>query len=251
MAKAPVNTAVILAAGLGSRLKDRTKSIPKGFLELEGVSLIRRSLDQLFAAGIEKVFIGTGYLSEFYQELAERDSRVECIKSDRYESTSSMYTLYNMREKIKTGFLLLESDLLYESRALRELQDDPDGDIILASGMTGSGDEVFIQTDSRSFLQKMSKKREDLQTADAELSGISKLSKERYDLMCRHFEAVMDEMPKVDYEYIFVRTAADKPFRVKRIDDLIWCEIDDESHLDRALTKILPRIKEKENHGDN
>ena len=44
-----ITTAVILAAGLGSRLKDRTKLKPKGFLEVEGISLIQRSVDNLLA----------------------------------------------------------------------------------------------------------------------------------------------------------------------------------------------------------
>jgi 2-aminoethylphosphonate-pyruvate transaminase len=38
----------------------------------------------------------------------------------------------------------------------------------------------------------------------------------------------------------------EKPLRVKKIENLVWCEIDDDSHLDRAVTKILPKIKERE-----
>jgi 2-aminoethylphosphonate-pyruvate transaminase len=241
-----VKTAVILAAGLGTRLKDRTKSKPKGFLELEGRSLIERSVENLLSAGIENIYIGTGYLSEFYDRFAEKNPRIGTIKSDKYESTSSMYTLYNMREKLLDDFLLLESDLLYEKEALSELLNDPEEDIILASGKTGSDDEVFIQTNSSSNLLNMSKVPEELDSLDAELVGISKVSRGRYAAMCREYELLQN--PKIDYEYIFVQTAKEKPLRVKKIEQLIWCEIDDESHLYRAETKILPKIKEKEMH---
>jgi len=239
-----VKTAVILAAGLGTRLKDKTKSKPKGFLELEGISLIERSVENLLDAGIEKIYIGTGYISESYDRFAEKYPQIETIKSKRFKTTSSMFTLYNMRKKVHEDFLLLESDLLYEKNALSQLINDSEKDIILGSGKTGSGDEVFIQTDSNSNLAGMSKHPKDLKSLDAELVGISKVSKERYFSMNKHYEALQN--PKIDYEYIFVQTTKEKPFRIKKIEDLVWCEIDDASHLERAVTKILPKIKEKE-----
>ncbi len=241
-----VKTAVILAAGFGSRLGHRTKLMPKGFLELQGKSLIVRSVENLLSFGIEKIYIGTGHLNEYYDRLAHEYPQIETIKSDKYETTSSMYTLYNMRHQLKEDFLLLESDLLYERNALGHLLKDPEDDIILGSGMTHSNDEVYIQTDAESHLVMMSKVADDLASRDAELVGISKVSQERYALMTRHFEALMTENPKIDYEYIFVKTTEDKPLAVKKIESLIWCEIDDESHLNRALSKILPMIGEKE-----
>ena len=42
-----IDTAVILAAGLGSRLKERTKEMPKAFLEIDGFTLIERSINNL------------------------------------------------------------------------------------------------------------------------------------------------------------------------------------------------------------
>jgi len=241
-----VETAVILAAGLGSRLGKRTEDMPKGFLELEGKSLIQRSLDSLFSSGIKKIFIGTGYLSKFYDELSEKYPQIKTIKSDKYKSTSSMYTLYNMRNEITDDFILLESDLLYERRALVCLLEDAESDIILGSGSTHSNDEVFIQIDSDQKLQKMSKDPDALDSIDAELVGISKVSMNRFFLMNEYFEKVMDENPKIDYEYIFQETSVLNPIAVKVIDDLIWCEIDDENHLNRALAQVLPRIGEKD-----
>jgi len=236
-------SAVILAAGLGSRLKERTKLQPKGFLEVEGISLIQRSVDNLLKSGIEKIYIGTGYLSEVYEEYALGYSQIYCIKSDKYESTSSMYTLYNMRNELKEDFLLLESDLLYEVNALHALLTDKKEDIVLASGETKSNDEVYIQTDKESNLVSMSKIPARLDSLDAELVGISKISQNRYKMMCQAFED--QDNPKIDYEYIMVQTTKDEPFYVKKIEDLIWCEIDDESHLTRALINILPKIEEK------
>jgi|SaaInlV_120m_DNA_4_1040238.scaffolds.fasta_scaffold05273_2 2-aminoethylphosphonate-pyruvate transaminase len=238
-----IQTAVILAAGLGSRLKEKTKLQPKGFLELENNSLIKRSIDNLLSCGIENIYIGTGYLSEVYEKFALDYSGITCIKSDQYKTTSSMYTLYNMKHKLKEDFLLLESDLLYEVDALRILLNDNINDIILSSGQTNSEDEVYIQTDKKQNLVKMSKQKENLTTVNSELVGISKISQNRFKMMCTAFEN--QNNPKIDYEYIMVQTAKLSPFNVKKIENLIWCEIDDENHLNRALNTILPKIKAK------
>lgn len=238
-----IKVAVILAAGLGSRLKDRTKEKPKGLLEVEGISLVERSVKNLLNSGIEKIFIGTGYLSEAYDLFAQKYPQIKTIRSDKYETTSSMYTLYNLKDSLNDDFLLLESDLLYEPISLNYLLEDKIEDIILSSGKTNSNDEVYIQVDDNLNLVAMSKKKDELDSIYSELVGISKISFNRYKQMCKFFEN--QDNVKIDYEYIMVETSKINPFFVKKIDNLIWCEIDDENHLNRALNIILPKIKEK------
>lgn len=237
--------AVILAAGFGSRLKEKTKLKPKGFLEIEKLSLIERSLEKLFLSGIKKVFLGTGYLSEVYEDFAKKyEGKVEIIKNEDFASSGSMLTLYTLRKVIKEDFLLLESDLLYEIAALKYLLEDDRKDIILASGKTNSNDEVYIQADEKHFLQNMSKKKDNLSSIYAELVGITKISYERFQDLCKIFEKLQDK--KIDYEYILVHSSKDNPYYVKKIDSLLWCEIDDENHLFRALNNIYPKIKAKD-----
>ena len=69
-----IKQAVIVAGGLGSRFGDRTKEMPKGFIEIEGVAMVERSVQKLIAAGIEEIIIGTGHCSEYYDELAKKIS---------------------------------------------------------------------------------------------------------------------------------------------------------------------------------
>src|SRR5258706_16441090 len=110
-----VRTAVIVAAGLGSRLKGHTAMQPKGFLEVEGKALVERSIARLQRAGFQRLVIGTGYLAEHYDALAERYNRgrqdlaslgfrIDTKRSDRFETTGSMYTLYNLRSIVEEDF---------------------------------------------------------------------------------------------------------------------------------------------------
>ncbi len=240
-----MKTAVILAAGLGTRLKEKTKDMPKGFLQIEGVSLIERSILKLLNVGIKKIFIGTGYLSEHFERLSDFYP-VQCIKSDKYATTGSMYTLYNMREKIKDDFLLLESDLLYDQKGLNYLLEAPQNDVMLVSGKTNSGDEVYIEINKDGFLENLSKNQSELKSISGELVGISKISNSFYQKMCTYADEKFETNPEIDYEHVFVGIKNGNPLSVKLIDDYTWCEIDDQNHLQRAQNLIYPALIKKE-----
>ena len=55
-----IKTAVILAAGMGSRIRERAGDRPKGFLLSDEKSIIEHSISKLIEAGVKKIFIGTG-----------------------------------------------------------------------------------------------------------------------------------------------------------------------------------------------
>jgi 2-aminoethylphosphonate-pyruvate transaminase len=242
---AGVTTAVILAAGLGSRLKHHTEEQPKGFLEIDGVSLIERSLINLVNAGISEIIIGTGYLHEHFEELKKKYP-VVTFRNEDFSTTGSMFTLFVLQHLIKRQFLLLESDLLYDPVALNYVLDDSRTDIILASGATDSGDEVFIQASTENTLQQMSKDRRILTHISGELVGISKLTLATLERMALYSEAHFKKGNKMlNYEDALVGVAIQQPIYIKIVEDLVWCEIDDENHLTRALTLVYPRIKGK------
>ena len=50
-----------MAGGLGSRFGGRTESMPKGFIEIDGMAMVERSVRKLLDAGIEQIIIGTGH----------------------------------------------------------------------------------------------------------------------------------------------------------------------------------------------
>lgn len=240
-----VTTAVILAAGLGSRLKKHTEGQPKGFLEVDGISLIERSLTNLIKAGISEIIIGTGYLHAHFDALKKKYPIITFRNMD-YSITGSMYTLYALKHLIRKPFLLLESDLLYDPVALKYLQEDSIEDIILASGPTNSGDEVFIQVSEKNKLQQMSKDRKTLGHVSGELVGISKLTLTTLEKMISFSEPHFENGSRMlNYEDALVGAGAQHPIHVKVIKDLVWCEIDDENHLDRALTLVYPKLKGK------
>lgn len=240
-----VTTAVILAAGLGSRLGELGVQRPKGLLAVGDQSLVERSCIALVRAGITRILIGTGHEEWAYREFAAGfvGAHIECVSNPQYATTGSMATMYALRGHLHGTCLMLESDLLYEDRALHRVLSSPHADVILASGFTGFGDEVYMELDDGGRLRRLSKDPTDLRTIDAELVGITKLGMQAYADACDHFARKSRTDPHLDYEHCLMHLSQMGPgIPVEVIDDLIWCEVDDTIHLGRARTVILPRL---------
>src|SRR5579883_2907224 len=103
--------AIILAAGLGSRLGESHSRKPKGFISVGGEAIIRRSIRLLLTEGIETITLVTGHLSRFYKELKEDFPELQTIHNEQYARSGSMYSLWCARDIVSAPFLLLESDL--------------------------------------------------------------------------------------------------------------------------------------------
>jgi choline kinase len=238
--------AVIVAAGRGVRLKGMGEQRPKGFIELGGRAIIERSVELLTAAGVERTLIVTGHLREWYEDFARRTPRVELAHNPDYAASGSMYTLWLARERIHEDFVLAESDLVYEKRALDVLFAAHSADTLLVSGATHSGDEVYVEADD-GRLTGLSKQRAKL-TGEVvgELVGLTRISRRCLAAMCAHAETVFTESKHLEYEQALVAAAREVRVDCPVIPDLAWTEIDDENHLKRATEEVFPRIVERE-----
>jgi len=241
-----IRTAAIMAAGWGRRLGTLTEYKPKAMLEIGSETLLGRSVRLLKEAGIRRIVIGTGYCGQVIEEFFAGDAAVHCVRMDRFRETSSMYTLYGLREVLDEDFLLLESDILYEGKALTYLLEQSEADIILASPNTSSGDEVYIETNDLGLLVNMSKDSRVLKNAAVELIGLVKMSRATYADMCTFAARHLAYHADFCYEGGLVEMGAQHDIKVARAKDLVWCEIDELNHLKRAEEIIWPAIAAKE-----
>ena len=246
-----IDTAVILAAGMGTRLSGELDDRPKGFLRIGDRPIIEESIHSLAGAGIRNVIIVTGHHAEFYESLdVDLGASVRTVHNPRYAESGSMYSLYCARHALHDAFLLLESDLIYEPRALTELLAHSADDAILLSGPTGAGDEVFVAT-HEGCLAGMSKDAGSLGGAHkiaGELVGISKISASLFRIMVRVAERAFTDSLDYDYETdCLVAAAAERRIACPVVPDLVWAEIDDPGHLARARETVYPEIRRRVN----
>lgn len=228
--------AAILAAG---RSKDF--NIPNGFVEIENQTVIERSINILLEIGIKKVYIVTGYKSDYYKKLAKKYSEIKLIKNDNYDRNSSYYSLCLLKDYLKDSFILLDSDIIYEKKALKKIMNSNEENLILISSETGSKDECYVETENGSVV-KMSKDKSELKRIDGEMLGISKLSADYF----RKIIELKVENPHYSYEYSIADIAKEKKLKILKINDLVWGEVDNQEQYTKVLKEIYPKIKRNE-----
>ena len=117
--------AIILAAGMGKRLKELTSNNTKCMIRVNGITLIERVLGQLDKLGLNRIIIVVGYegrkLMDYVNGLGI-ETPVQYIENTIYHKTNNIYSLFLAREYMKLDdTLLLESDLIVEDGVLEDL----------------------------------------------------------------------------------------------------------------------------------
>ena len=234
-----VKTAVIMAAGLGTRFGKYTELIPKGFVEYKGKAMVLRSIDTLIDCGIERIIIGTGWQKESYEALMDKYPQIECIYSPRYAETNSMYTLYNCREAIGCDdFILLESDIIFEKKAITSLVESSFDSAMLITPVFKFQDQYYVQMNDKFELINCSTDKAKIQPS-GELVGAHKISNRFYKIMIEEFEKIVAEKPKLGYEFQLLDVSQRiTPMNVLRLENLQWYEIDDEQDLSFAEANV-------------
>ncbi|MGI9304576.1 MAG: phosphocholine cytidylyltransferase family protein, partial [Gammaproteobacteria bacterium] len=206
--------------------------------------IIEEMIGLLADLDFERIIIVTGHLAHFYAGLSEvYGSLIETVHNPHYANSGSMYSLYCARNHVDSDFLLLESDLVFERRALTACRDLARDNVVLMSGRTNAGDEVYVETRG-GLLVAMSKDRDELGTEVAgELVGICKISLPLFQGMCEEAEAGFTTTLKVCYETdCLVAVASRHPIHCHLVEDLAWSEIDYEMHLHNAQENVYPEI---------
>ena len=244
-----IRQAVIMAGGAGSRLKEKTVSMPKGFIEVGGAAIVEQSVKKLISAGVEELIIGTGHCAEWFRRLAARYNCITLAHNALFAETGSMGTLACCAPLVRGDFLLLESDLIYDAAGLRVLVNERHGDVILSSGATNSGDEVYVEVDDAGFLVRQSKDRALLRSVLGEMTGISRLTHDALQAMVSYMNARAGSIPKMEYEAALAGISARRegriPVFVRKVENYLWREIDCEAHL-AAAEALYPKILEAE-----
>ena len=121
--------AVILAAGMGKRLKEKTKNHTKAMVEILGKTFLEHSLDKITKFNISRIIIVIGYCGDEIKEVIGNEYKgvpVFYINNEIYAVTNNIYSLYLAKDYlIQEDTLLLESDIIYEEKIIKKLLDNP------------------------------------------------------------------------------------------------------------------------------
>lgn len=90
--------AIILAAGMGTRLRPLTNEIPKCLVKVSGVPMVERQIQYLHEAGITDITLVSGYKAEKLDYLKDKYG-VDIVFNERYDSCNNIYSLYKVLDR--------------------------------------------------------------------------------------------------------------------------------------------------------
>jgi len=120
----PVTTAVLLAAGTGSRLYPLTQNMPKCLTMVNGMSILERLVSCLNQHGFKRLVVVTGHLENHIRSflgMRVGGMTIDYVFSPLYETTNNIYSLWMAREIVQEPFLLVESDLVFDASLLDDM----------------------------------------------------------------------------------------------------------------------------------
>ncbi|WP_318462733.1 sugar phosphate nucleotidyltransferase [Photobacterium leiognathi] len=97
--------AIILAAGLGSRLRPLTNVTPKSLLCVNGKPLIETQIEYLHEIGINDITILTGYLSTKFNYLTEKYN-VSLKHNKYYDKFNNIYSMSLIIDKLENSYVI-------------------------------------------------------------------------------------------------------------------------------------------------
>lgn len=237
--------AIILAAGMASRLRPLTLTTPKSLLKVGERSLLQRSMDALIANGVRDFCIVTGYLHEMIEDFVKKqyaDSiKVTFIYNKVYETTNNIYSLWLARPFAEgEEVLLLDSDLLYDPQIITHvLATDAPNVLTLIRHELGE-EEMKVVTDAQGSIREISKTCNPADAAGESL-GIEKMGRDYTKALYRELEPMMnaEHLENVFYERAFERLIPQgHTYQVLDVTELFSCELDTIEDFENAKAKI-------------
>ncbi len=110
--------AIILAAGVGSRLRPYTDDCPKGMVEVNGKPILEHQFETLKQAGVNEIIVVCGYLKD---KISSECVRLNKIENERWNTTNMVASLYCAKEWLIDDVIISYADIIYKQPVLEQL----------------------------------------------------------------------------------------------------------------------------------
>ena len=231
MHRAPI--AVILAAGIGSRLSPLTDNCPKSLLSVSGSVILERMIRNCLSCGMSQFILVLGHRASEIRQFVDktfRGIRVTYVINERYRETNTGYSLMLASATIGTAeFVKFDADVVFDVKILRQLLDSDRPNVLCIDRNIALEDEEVkvIANDHMQVLEVG--KSVDPKLALGESIGIEKISAETGQLLLAELGQMMESRENLQayYEAAYAQLVGKgTKFHALDVSGLDWTEID-------------------------
>lgn len=113
-----IERAIIIAAGLGQRMRPVTLITPKPLIKVNGVRMIDTIIKALYKNGIHEIYVVVGYKKEQFEEWARKYSEITLIENPYYDICNNIASLYVAREYLENAIIMDGDQIIYHEEVL-------------------------------------------------------------------------------------------------------------------------------------
>ena len=150
--------ALILAAGIGKRLRPLTNEVPKCLVEVNGKTILGRMLEIFLHYGIKDVIIASGHFEDKIKSFIKNNFpqiNASYAKNPKYESTNAIYSMWLVKELADDDIVLLHGDMVFETRLLGKILDFKNGSCALVNNKIRPPEKDFKAEIENGLIKKI------------------------------------------------------------------------------------------------